>query len=111
VCLLSEGVSTGRFTSESRSTGRALLIVITIVARPRPANRDTVGRVDPGSGRVCEKGLSVVKTLLVILCLFLPWVAVLLKEGLSLKVLWAFLLQLCGHVPGVIYGIYVVVRD
>lgn len=51
------------------------------------------------------------KTLLIILCLFFPFIAVFLKEGLSLKVLWAFLLQLLGHVPGVIYGIYVVVQD
>ncbi len=52
-----------------------------------------------------------VKTLLIILCFFLPFVAVLIKEGLSLRVLWAFLLQLCGHVPGVIYGIYRIVQD
>jgi uncharacterized membrane protein YqaE (UPF0057 family) len=26
-------------------------------------------------------------------------------------VLWAFLLQLLGHIPGVIYGIYQVVKD
>ncbi|HEY3941553.1 MAG TPA: YqaE/Pmp3 family membrane protein [Acidimicrobiales bacterium] len=52
-----------------------------------------------------------VKVLLVLLCLVLPFLAVLLKEGPSLKVLWAFLLQLCGHVPGVVYGIYVVVHD
>jgi len=25
--------------------------------------------------------------------------------------LWAFLLQLLGHIPGVIYGIYQVTRD
>jgi uncharacterized membrane protein YqaE (UPF0057 family) len=52
-----------------------------------------------------------VKVLLVLLCLVMPFLAVLLKEGPSLKVLWAFLLQLCGHVPGVVYGIYVVVHD
>ncbi len=51
------------------------------------------------------------KLLLIVLCFFLPFLAVLFKEGLSLKVLWAFLLQLLGHVPGVIYGIYVVVKD
>ena len=51
------------------------------------------------------------KTLLVILCFFLPFLAVLLKDGLSIKVLWAFLLQLLGHVPGVIYGIYQVLKD
>jgi uncharacterized membrane protein YqaE (UPF0057 family) len=51
------------------------------------------------------------KVLLVLLCLVLPCVAVLIKDGLSIKVLWAFLLQLCGHIPGVIYGIYQVVKD
>jgi uncharacterized membrane protein YqaE (UPF0057 family) len=35
----------------------------------------------------------------------------LIDDGPSLKVLWAFLLQLLGHIPGVIYGIYQVVKD
>lgn len=52
-----------------------------------------------------------IKVLLVLLCLFLPFLAVLLKDGPSLKVLWAFLLQLCGHIPGVIYGIIKVTED
>ena len=51
------------------------------------------------------------KVLLIILCLFLPFLAVLIHDGLSRKVLWAFLLQLLGHIPGVIYGIYQVTRD
>ncbi|WP_375491353.1 YqaE/Pmp3 family membrane protein [uncultured Jatrophihabitans sp.] len=51
------------------------------------------------------------KVLLIILCLFFPFLAVLIHDGLSRKVLWAFLLQLLGHVPGVIYGIYQIVRD
>ena len=51
------------------------------------------------------------RLLLIILCFFLPFLAVLIKDGLSLKVLWAFLLQLLGHFPGVIYGIYQVTRD
>ena len=51
------------------------------------------------------------KVLLIILCLFLPFLAVLIHDGLSKKVLWAFLLQLLGHVPGVIYGIYQVTKD
>jgi uncharacterized membrane protein YqaE (UPF0057 family) len=55
--------------------------------------------------------IPVIKVLLVLLCLVLPFLAVLLKDGPSLKVLWAFLLQLCGHIPGVIYGIYQVVKD
>ncbi len=29
----------------------------------------------------------------------------------SKKVLWALLLQLLGHVPGVIYGLYQVIED
>ena len=49
--------------------------------------------------------------LLVILCFFLPFLAVLLNNGLSIKVLWAFLLQLLGHVPGVIYGLYQVLKN
>ena len=52
-----------------------------------------------------------VKVLLVLLCLVLPFLAVLIKEGPSIKVLWAFLLQLCGHIPGVFYRIYQVTRD
>lgn len=52
-----------------------------------------------------------IKVLLILLCLILPFLAVLIDEGLSIKVLWAFLLQLCGHIPGVIYGIYTVVHD
>ena len=51
------------------------------------------------------------KFLLVILCFFLPFLAVLLKDGPSIKVLWALLLQLLGHVPGVIYGLYQVLKD
>ena len=51
------------------------------------------------------------KILLIVLCFFLPFLAVLLKEGPSIRVLWAFLLQLLGHVPGVIYGIYRVTRN
>jgi uncharacterized membrane protein YqaE (UPF0057 family) len=55
--------------------------------------------------------LHVTKVLLVLLALVAPWLAILLKKGPSMKVLWAFLLQLCGHVPGVIYGIYHIVQD
>ncbi|MBK4348263.1 YqaE/Pmp3 family membrane protein [Lacisediminihabitans changchengi] len=49
--------------------------------------------------------------LLIILCFFLPFLAVLLKEGLTIRVLWAFLLQLLAHIPGVIYGIWRVTRN
>ncbi len=41
----------------------------------------------------------------------LPTVSVALKKGLSSKVLIALLFQLCGHIPGVIYGIYVVTQE
>jgi uncharacterized membrane protein YqaE (UPF0057 family) len=46
------------------------------------------------------------KVLLIILCLFLPFLAVLIRKGPCIEVLWAFLLQLLGHIPGVIYGLY-----
>jgi uncharacterized membrane protein YqaE (UPF0057 family) len=52
-----------------------------------------------------------VKVLLVLLCLVLPFLAVLIKKGPCIQVLWALLLQLLGHIPGVIYGIYQVVKD
>lgn len=51
------------------------------------------------------------KVLLIVIALFLPFVAVLLHDGMSRKVVWAILLQLLGHVPGVVYGIYQVTRD
>ena len=51
------------------------------------------------------------KVLLINRCFFLPFLAVLIHEGLTRRVLWAFLLQLLGHIPGVIYGIYVVTSD
>ena len=49
------------------------------------------------------------KILLIVLCLFFPFLAVLILDGPSKKVLLALLLQLLGHIPGVIYGIYEVV--
>jgi uncharacterized membrane protein YqaE (UPF0057 family) len=51
------------------------------------------------------------KVLLIILCFFFPFIAVLLHEGPTRRVIYALLLQLLGHIPGVIYGIYVVTRD
>jgi len=47
----------------------------------------------------------------VLTALFLPPVSVAMKRGLSNKVLIAMALQLCGHVPGVMYGIYVVTQE
>jgi uncharacterized membrane protein YqaE (UPF0057 family) len=40
------------------------------------------------------------------LVLAFPFLAVLIHDGPCMKVVWAFLLQLLGHIPGVIYGIY-----
>jgi uncharacterized membrane protein YqaE (UPF0057 family) len=51
------------------------------------------------------------KVLLIILCLFLPFLAVLIRKGPCIEVLWAFLLQLLGHIPGVIYGLYEVTSN
>jgi uncharacterized membrane protein YqaE (UPF0057 family) len=51
------------------------------------------------------------KVLLIVLCFFFPFLAVLIHDGPSKKVLWALLLQLLGHVPGVIYGLYQVIED
>ncbi len=47
----------------------------------------------------------------VIIALFLPFLAVLMKKGPTKEVLIAFVLQLLGHIPGVIYGLWVVTRD
>jgi uncharacterized membrane protein YqaE (UPF0057 family) len=52
-----------------------------------------------------------VKLLEIILALLLPPVAVALKTGLSSKVLIALLLQLLGHVPGVIYAFFIISQD
>ena len=51
------------------------------------------------------------KILLIILCFFLPFLAVLIKKGPCMEVVWAFLLQLLGHIPGVIYGLIQVTKD
>jgi uncharacterized membrane protein YqaE (UPF0057 family) len=47
----------------------------------------------------------------IFIALFLPFVAVLLRRGLCMEVLWAFLLQLLGHVPGVVYGLWVITKE
>ncbi len=47
----------------------------------------------------------------VLIAMFLPPLSVAMKKGLSSKVLIAAVLQLCGHVPGVVYGIYVVTQE
>ena len=68
-------------------------------------------KVKPQPLRELIESNDMIKVLLILLCLVLPFLAVLIKDGPSLKVLWAFLLQLCGHIPGVIYGIYQVAKD
>jgi len=54
---------------------------------------------------------STMTVLEVLIAFFLPPLSVAMKKGLSSKVLIALLLQLCGHIPGVIYGIYVVTQE
>ncbi len=51
------------------------------------------------------------KLLEIILAFLLPPVAVALKTGLTSKVLIALLLQLLGHIPGVIYALYIISQD
>ena len=58
-----------------------------------------------------REGESIINVLLILLCLVPPFLAVLFKAGPSLKAVWPFLLQLCGHVPGVIYGNPQIVKD
>jgi uncharacterized membrane protein YqaE (UPF0057 family) len=58
-----------------------------------------------------KEAVPLYKLFLIILCFFFPFIAVLLKEGPTIRVLWALLLQLLGHIPGVIYGIWVVTQD
>jgi uncharacterized membrane protein YqaE (UPF0057 family) len=52
-----------------------------------------------------------VKIVEIVLALLLPPVAVAVKTGLSRKLLIALLLELLGHIPAVIYALYVVSRD
>jgi uncharacterized membrane protein YqaE (UPF0057 family) len=62
-------------------------------------------------GRMEEKDGRMKKVLLIILCFFLPFLAVLIHEGLTRRVLWAIVFQILGHVPGIVYGIYVVTSE
>lgn len=47
----------------------------------------------------------------VVIALFLPFLAVLLRKGPCMEVLWAFLLQLLGHIPGVIYALWIITKE
>jgi uncharacterized membrane protein YqaE (UPF0057 family) len=60
---------------------------------------------------VVRQDVGMKKILLIVLCLFLPFVAVLIHEGFTRRVLWAVLFQLLGHIPGVVYGVYVVTSE
>jgi uncharacterized membrane protein YqaE (UPF0057 family) len=64
-----------------------------------------------GFAKLLGKQEGMGKLLLIILCFFLPFLAVLIRYGPCMKVVWALLLQLIGHFPGVIYGIYQVTRE
>jgi uncharacterized membrane protein YqaE (UPF0057 family) len=61
--------------------------------------------------RLLRSGSIVVTVLLVLLSRILPFLAGLSKNGPRLRFLWAFLFQLCGRIPSVIYRIYQVARD
>ena len=47
----------------------------------------------------------------VVLSLFLPPVAVLLKKGVSREFALTIVLTLLGHIPGVIYALMVTTRE
>ncbi len=51
------------------------------------------------------------KLLEIVVAFLLPPLAVGMKKGLSSKVLIAALLMLLGHIPGVIYALYVITND
>lgn len=57
-----------------------------------------------------ERGVPM-KLLQIVLAVVLPPVAVLLHAGLGRRFLLSILLTLLGHLPGVIYALYVVTRD
>jgi uncharacterized membrane protein YqaE (UPF0057 family) len=60
---------------------------------------------NPPSTQIRKEGLTG-KVLLMILCVFFPFLAALVKNGPCPKVLLAPLLQLLGLIPGAIHGIY-----
>jgi len=52
-----------------------------------------------------------VKVLEIILAVFLPPIAVLVRKGLGGKFLLSILLTLLGHLPGVVYALYVTLQE
>ncbi len=51
------------------------------------------------------------KVVEIVIAFLLPPLAVAMKKGLSRKVLIALVLQLLGHIPGVIYALYVITQE
>lgn len=51
------------------------------------------------------------KLIQIVIALFLPFLAVLLRRGFKIEVLWAFLLQLLGHIPGVVYALWIISKE
>jgi uncharacterized membrane protein YqaE (UPF0057 family) len=78
------------------------------LGKPLPSAMQLAGL--PGLGQAWDT-CGMKKILLIILALFLPFLAVLLHEGLTRRVLWAIVFQLLGHIPGIVYGIYVVTSE
>jgi uncharacterized membrane protein YqaE (UPF0057 family) len=52
-----------------------------------------------------------VKVIEIVIAFLLPPLAVAMKKGLDKKVLIALVLQLLGHIPGVIYALYIITQD
>lgn len=51
------------------------------------------------------------KVIEIVIAFLLPPLAVAMKKGLDKKVLIALVLQLLGHIPGVIYALYIITQD
>jgi len=53
----------------------------------------------------------IVKVIEIVIAFLLPPLAVAMKKGLGKKVLIALILQLLGHIPGVIYALYIITQE
>lgn len=62
------------------------------------------------AGDLSPEAEAAVQVGLIVLCLFFPFVAVMLHGEPLRKVLIALVLQLLGHFPGVVYGLVQVTR-
>lgn len=56
-------------------------------------------------------GRPVIKVVEILIALFLPPIAVLMKRGVGTSLLLSIVLTLLGHLPGVVHAIYVVTQD